>query len=126
MRVPASPPQARPDRRRLPDAYPWRRRQTTDRVGDVAQRLKVLAKELDCVVIALSQMSRECEKRPDKRGQLSDLRDSGEIEQAADVVIFLYREELYQPDTPNKGRHRNDRAQEPPRRTWHRLRLGGV
>ncbi len=76
---------------------------TTDRVGDVAQRLKVLAKELDCVVIALSQMSRECEKRPDKRGQLSDLRDSGEIEQAADVVIFLYREELYQPDTPNKG-----------------------
>ena len=67
---------------------------TTDRVGDVAQRLKVLAKELDCVVIALSQMSRECEKRPDKRGQLSDLRDSGEIEQAADVVIFLYREEL--------------------------------
>lgn len=76
---------------------------TTDRVGDVAQRLKVLAKELDCIVIALSQMSRECEKRPDKRGQLSDLRDSGEIEQAADVVIFLYREELYQPDTPNKG-----------------------
>ena len=58
---------------------------------------------MDCVVIALSQMSRECEKRPDKRGQLSDLRDSGEIEQAADVVIFLYREELYQPDTPNKG-----------------------
>ena len=76
---------------------------TTDRVGDVAQRLKVLAKELDCVVIALSQMSRECEKRTDKRGILSDLRDSGEIEQAADVVIFLYREELYQPDTPNKG-----------------------
>ncbi len=76
---------------------------TTDRVGDVAQRLKVLAKELDCAVIALSQMSRECEKRFDKRGQLSDLRDSGEIEQAADVVIFLYREELYEPDTPNKG-----------------------
>lgn len=76
---------------------------TTDRVGDVAQRLKVLAKELDCVVIALSQMSRECEKRTDKRGILSDLRDSGEIEQAADVVIFLHRDEVYDPNTPNKG-----------------------
>ena len=76
---------------------------TTDRVGDVAQRLKVLAKELDCIVIALSQMSRECEKRTDKRGILSDLRDSGEIEQAADVVIFLHRDEVYDPNTPNKG-----------------------
>ena len=76
---------------------------TTDRVGDVAQRLKVLAKELDGIVIALSQMSRECEKRTDKRGILSDLRDSGEIEQAADVVIFLHRDEVYDPNTPNKG-----------------------
>jgi replicative DNA helicase len=76
---------------------------TTDRVGDVAQKLKTLAKELNCVVMALSQMSRECEKRTDKRGQLSDLRDSGEIEQAADVVIFLHRDELYDPNTPNKG-----------------------
>ena len=76
---------------------------TTDRVGDVAQKLKTLAKELDCVVMALSQMSRECEKRNDKRGQLSDLRDSGEIEQAADVVIFLHRDELYDEKTLNKG-----------------------
>lgn len=76
---------------------------TTDRVGDVAQQLKNLAKELGCVVMALSQMSRDCEKRPDKRGQMSDLRDSGEIEQAADATIFLYREELYDPNTLNKG-----------------------
>lgn len=76
---------------------------TTDRVGDVAQKLKTLAKELSCIVIALSQMSRECEKRTNQRGQMSDLRDSGEIEQAADAVIFLYRDELYNPETMNKG-----------------------
>lgn len=64
-------------------------------VSDISRMLKAVARETNCPVIALSQLSREAEKRPDKKPQLSDLRDSGAIEQDADTVILLYREDYY-------------------------------